>query len=198
MELASPIDPGQTSLDDDERDALLIPTITTRSELDEFEQLNIEEAVQWTLETRFDVDKILTENFVKDLHERMFGSTWAWGGQFRTTNKNLGVDKLEIPVHLRALLEDTRFWIREATYEPDEICVRLKHRIVSIHCFPNGNGRHARMMADILAEVVFDRPVFTWGGVTLSRPGQARASYISALRLADAGDVGPLVEFARS
>ena len=197
MGLEPPIDPGQTPLDEDERDALLIPTITTRAELDEFEQLNVEEAIQWTLGLRLDADDILTEAFIKNLHERMFGNTWAWAGHFRTTNKNLGVDKFDIPVHLRTLLEDTRFWIHEATFEPDEICIRFKHRLVSIHCFPDGNGRHARLMADILTENVFGRPVFTWGGVTLTRPGQARAVYISALRSADEGDIRPLVEFAR-
>ncbi len=198
MGLDPAADSDQTPLDEDEKHELLIPTITTREELDEFEQLNIEQAVQWTLRTRFEAAEILTEGFIKSLHRRMFGSTWAWAGRFRTTNKNLGVDKLDIPVHLRTLLDDTRFWIHEDTYERDEICVRFKHRLVSIHCFPDGNGRHARLLADILVEHEFARPVFTWGGATLTRPGQARGAYISALRFADAGDIGPLVAFARS
>jgi len=195
--LGPPVDPGQTPIDEDEKDGLLIPTITTRKELNEFEQLNIEEAVQWTLGTRFDAAGVLTEEFIKDLHGRMFGSTWAWAGRFRTTNKNIGVDKFEIAVHLRALLDDTRFWVDGATYEPDELCIRFKYRLVSIHCFTDGNGRHARLMADILVEHEFGRPVFTWGGATLAHPGQARSIYISALRSADTGIIAPLVTFAR-
>jgi len=196
--LGLPVDPGQIPIDEDEKDALLIPTITTRKELNEFEQLNVEEAVQWTLSTHFDAAEVLTEEFIKGLHRRMFGSTWAWAGRFRTTNKNIGVDKFEISVHLRTLLDDTRFWVERGTYETDELCIRFKHRLVSIHCFPDGNGRHARLMADILVEHEFGRPVFTWGAATLTRPGQARGTYVSALRSADAGDIGPLVTFARS
>jgi len=189
---------GQTRLDDDEKEALLIPTVTTQIDLDQFEQLNVEDAVQWTLENRFSAGEILSESFVKNLHHRMFGNTWSWAGQFRTTNKNLGVDKFEIRVFLRLLLGDTRLWIGESTYDPDEICVRFKHRFVTIHCFPNGNGRHARLMADVLVQNAFDRPVFTWGGDTLRHPGQARSTYISALRAADDGEIGPLLAFARS
>ena len=198
MGLGSTVDLGQTPLDDEEKQALLIPSVTTRSELDEFEQLNIEEAIQWTLESRFDESEILTEAFVKRLHRRMYGNTWGWAGQFRTSNKNLGVDKFSIAVDLRALLTDARFWVESGTYEPDEICIRFKHRMVSIHCFANGNGRHSRLMADILAQRTFARPVFTWGLARLTHPGQARTAYISALRKADQGELEPLIEFARS
>ena len=40
---------GQTPLSEDEKEGLLIPNISTRSELDEFEQQNIEEAILWSL-----------------------------------------------------------------------------------------------------------------------------------------------------
>ncbi len=64
-----------------------------------------------------------------------------------------------ISVELKHLLDDTQFWIDHTTYPPDEIAVRFKHRIVSIHCFPNGNGRHTRLMGDIIVEKIFKRPV---------------------------------------
>jgi Fic-DOC domain mobile mystery protein B len=196
--LVLPTNPGQTRLDDDERDGLLIPTITTRQELDEFEQLNVEDAIQWTLEASILAEEILTESFVKTLHERMFGNCWAWAGQFRNTNKNLGVDKFEIPHNLRTLLEDARFWMGNSTFGPDELCVRFKHRLVLIHCFPNGNGRHARLMADVLVSRGFGLDVFSWGSATLSQAGTARQSYIATLRTADEGNLAPLVKFARS
>ncbi|MBN1448835.1 MAG: mobile mystery protein B [Bacteroidetes bacterium] len=189
---------GQTLIDEDEKADLLIPTISTQRELDEFEQQNIESAVQWTMFHSFPAEEILTERFVKGLHMRMFGDVWLWAGEFRRSNKNIGVDKYEIPVALRTLLDDVRFWITNATYDGDEIAVRFKHRLVFIHCFVNGNGRHARLMADVLAENVFDRPVFSWGRESLRQSGEARTAYLAALRAADAGDIRPLLQFARS
>lgn len=189
---------GQTPIDDDEKEGLLIPTITMRSELDEFEQQNIENAVQWTLSRSFDALEILTEDFVRRLHRRMFSDVWRWAGEFRRTNKNIGVDKFQIGIELRNLLDDCSFWIGHETYPSDEIAVRFSHRLVLIHCFPNGNGRHSRLIADVLIDKALARPVFTWGNVTLSQKGAARALYLDALRCADSGDVAPLLSFARS
>ena len=189
---------GQTPLDEDEKSELLIPTITTRAELDEFEQQNIESAVEWTMSRSFTAVQVLNEPFIKELHIRMFDEVWKWAGQFRKTNKNIGVDKFQIGIELRALLDDSRYWIDNRTYPQDEIAIRCKHRLVSIHCFANGNGRHARLYADVLIEKILDRPLFTWGSASLLRPGDTRAAYLSALQTADEGDVGPLLAFARS
>ena len=130
---------GQTPLDEDEKEGLLLPVIATRAELDEFEQQNIEEAIQWVLTRPLKTEAILTEQFVRDLHKRMYKNVWAWAGAFRKTNKNLGVDKWQIAEALKALLDDTLYWTEHDTFCPDEIAIRFKHRIVSIHCFPNGN-----------------------------------------------------------
>jgi len=141
---------GQTPLDEDEKNGLLIPTIATRGELDEFEQQNIEEAIQWVLTRTLKADIILTEKFVRNLHKRMYGNVWSWAGDFRKTDKNIGINKWQIPTALKYLLDDTLYWIEHEIFPPDEIAVRFKHKIVSIHCFPNGNGRHSRLMADII------------------------------------------------
>jgi len=37
---------GQTPIDEDEKEGLLIRTISTRGELDEFEQANIQQAIE--------------------------------------------------------------------------------------------------------------------------------------------------------
>ncbi len=190
--------PGQTPLDVDELDGLRIPTIATRSELDEFEQHNIEEAIQWQMSRSFRSETILTEDFVCNLHKRMYGNVWSWAGQFRRTDKNIGVDKWQIPVALRCLLDDTAFQIANTVYHPEEVSIRFKHRIVSIHCFPNGNGRHSRLMADIMIEKIFRLPVFSWGAIRLTGQGEARDTYLRALKSADAGDIMPLLVFARS
>lgn len=191
---------GQTPLDPDEKEGLLIPTIATRVDLDEFEQRNIEDAIRWTVERRkrFTVQEIMTEQFVNELHKRMFGEIWQWAGSFRNTNKNISVDKYQIAADLRILLDDCRYWIENRTFSEDEIAIRFKYRIVSIHCFANGNGRHSRLMADIIIEKVFGRPVFTWGSQNLIQSGTFRSSYLNALRNADKGNIETLIQFARS
>lgn len=189
---------GQTPLDEDEKDGLLLPTIATREELDEFEQQNIEQAIQWVMGRSFKPEDVFTEQVIRNVHNRMYKDVWAWAGKFRTTNKNIGTDWWQIPVALAGLLEDVRFWHANNTYPPDEIAIRFKHRIVSIHCFPNGNGRHSRLMADILIEKIYKQPPFTWGAANLSDAGDARTNYIKALKAADNGDYNPLLSFVRS
>lgn len=189
---------GQTPLDEEEKDGLLIPAIATRGELDEFEQQNIEQAVQWTLGRSFKSQQIFTEDFMRTVHKRMYSDVWSWAGQFRKSNKNLGVDKWQIPSDLKKLLDDASYWHDHKTYPPEEIAIRFKHRIVSIHCFPNGNGRHSRLMADIIIEKIYNQPVFSWGAAHLSSESDMRASYLKAVKTVDKGDYSLLLAFARS
>ena len=188
---------GQTPLDEEEKDGLLIPSITTRAELDEFEQQNIERAIEWTLRRKSKKEIILTSDFIKELHFRMFNDVWKWAGQFRKTNKNIGVNKSQINIALKTLLDDASFWVENNTYPPDELAIRFKHRLVNIHCFANGNGRHSRLMADIIIKNVFGKPVFAWSGKNLNKQGDARKKYITAIREADDGNINPLIQFAR-
>jgi fido (protein-threonine AMPylation protein) len=83
------------------------------------------------------------------------------------------------------------------TYPTDEIGVRFHHRLVFIHPFPQGNGRHARLAADLLI-VSLGNTRFSWGSANLVEPAGARASYIRALRSADGHEIEPLLSFARS
>ena len=186
---------GQTPLEEDEKEGLRMPFITTRDELDEFEQKNIEEAIKWTIGRKLTVKTVLTETFVKDLHQRMFGEVWLWAGSFRNTQKNLGVDYWKISTELKVLLDDTTYWINNRTFSDDEISIRFKHKLVSIHCFPNGNGRHSRLMADIICEKIFKKSVFTWGKSNISA---ARDQYLKSLKLADNAHYEELIRFARS
>lgn len=188
---------GQTPLDEDEKDGLIINSISTRGELDEFEQQNIETAIQWILTRKFKNEQIFTEAFIQDLHKRMYGQVWQWAGKYRRTNKNIGVDKLQIPIDLKALLDDAIYWITNEVFPPDEIAIRFKHKLVSIHCFPNGNGRHSRLMADIIIEKIYNQPVFTWGGANFSNENDVRDKYLRAIKAADKGEFSLLLEFAR-
>jgi len=189
---------GRTPLEEEEKEGLLLKSISTRGELDEFEQLNIEKAVAWSLGRKFTRETILTEDFVKDLHRRMYSEVWKWAGEFRTTNKNIGADKHEIGIELKKLLDDVSFWIENTSFPADEIAIRFSHRIVSIHCFSNGNGRHSRLIADIIVSRVLDRSVFSWGSANLTSRGDARAAYLAAIHEADQGNITPLIAFARS
>ena len=173
----------------------LIPShIAYRSELNAAEQGNILRAQTWALSRRRD---LLSEKFVKDLHRRMLGEVWRWAGKFRTSERNIGIAHWEIPVALRNLLDDTKAWIEYKTYPPDEIAVRFHHRLVQIHPFANGNGRHSRLMADLLA-MQLGGARFSWGSESLGDAGTVRTRYIQALTAGDHHDIGPLLAFARS
>lgn len=189
---------GQTPLEEEEKEGLKIKTITIQGELDEFEQLNIEKAVEWTIHANLKHEKILTEKFVKDLHKRMYGDVWKWAGEFRRTEKNIGIPWVQIGVELKNLLDNTKNWIENKTYSPEEIAIRFKHRIVSIHCFPNGNGRHSRLMADIIMESIFEKGIFTWHQSNMVRADEIRKEYINSLKEADHGNIRPLIEFAKN
>jgi len=189
---------GQTPLEEEEKSGLLIPTITTHSELNEFEQQNIEEAIQWVLGKRFGPERIFSDPFIRNLHKRMYESVWSWAGSLRKTNKNIGIEWHAIPIELRQLLDDALYWHNNQTYTAEEIAIRFKHKLVSIHCFSNGNGRHSRLMADIIIEKLYGMPVFTWGGNQLINDTDLRKTYIQSLQSADKGNFEKLLAFARS
>jgi Fic-DOC domain mobile mystery protein B len=166
--------------------------------LNEAEQDNVAAGARWARRTRDrSAAAMLDDVFVKALHRQMFGEVWTWAGRYRTTGKNIGADAFRIAEQVMVLMDDVRHWIEHGTYLRDEIAVRLHHRLVSIHPFANGNGRHSRMMADVLVERLGGE-VFGWGRTVLVEDGEMRARYIAALKAADAHDIAPLLAFARS
>lgn len=183
-----------TPLSEEEKEGLTPSYITLRGELNEAEQANILEAEEWAFKRKRDV---LDERFLNVLHKRMYGRVWRWAGEYRRTGKNIGVDAYRIPTDLRQLIDDCSFWIENETYPPDEIAARFHHKLVWIHAYPNGNGRHARLATDLLLTAL-GRPRFTWGRVNLVDTGETRQAYVEALRAADRHDYGPLFEFVRS
>jgi Fic-DOC domain mobile mystery protein B len=187
-------DVANTPLTDEERSQLIPAYITLRRELNEAEQVNIAAALQWVSGRRRDV---LDDGFLRALHKRMFGQVWRWAGQYRTTPRNIGVDAYRIATAVRQNVDDARFQVANASFSPDEIAVRFSHRLVSIHPFPNGNGRHSRLAGDLLANRL-GQPSFTWGSMSLVDPGRTRRDYVAALQAADNHEIGPLLAFARS
>jgi Fic-DOC domain mobile mystery protein B len=188
---------GQTPLDEDEKEGLLVKTISTRGELDEFEQLNIQSAIEWSLKTKVERKQFLSENFLMLIHKKMFGEVWAWAGTKRKSNKNIGVDKTHISMEIRKLIDDCNFWIDHKSFSDEEMAIRFSHRLVKIHLFPNGNGRHSRLVADIMISKIFNKPVFSWGHSDLSKKNPIRKEYIDAIYKADNDDYKPLIEFAK-
>jgi Fic-DOC domain mobile mystery protein B len=183
-----------TPLTPEEMRELIPAHIAYRRELNEAEQENIARAQDWALNRRRDP---LSEKFVQELHRRMLSDVWRWAGKFRTSERKLGIEFYEIPVALRHSLDDTKAWIEYKTYPPDEIAVRFHHRLVQIHPFPNGNRRHARLMADLLV-MRLGGERFSWGSTNLQDAAAVRQRYIAALQSADDHDIGPLLTFARS
>lgn len=189
--------PGATPLDADELASLVPRHITTQSELNEWEQLNIVQGELWAQRQRGQRKEIFGEVFLRQLHKQMFGETWKWAGNFRKSDKNIGVDWIHVSIELKKLLDDVRYQVEHGTFPADEIAVRFHHRLVAIHPFPNGNGRHARMMADLLVERL-GKPRFSWGSQSLVDANDTRKNYIAALQAADMRDIAPLLGFARS
>jgi len=187
---------GATPIDLNESKGLILTHITTQTELNRWEQENILEALAWINKTK--PEDIFNDKFIRQLHKRMFGNVWRWAGQFRQSNKNIGVPWYQISVDLQNMYDDIPVWIQLQKESPEEMAVRFHHRLVSIHPFPNGNGRHARLMADIFIENVLHGSLLTWGKGDLSNPGANRKRYINALYEADNGNYVPLLKFAKS
>jgi len=187
---------GATQLTPAEEQDLIPSHITMRSELNALEQANILQAEAWLLTRRRKPDP-LDPGFLKELHRRMFGSVWKWAGAYRKSDRNIGIHWPKISLELETLCRDAAFWKSERIYSPDELAVRFHHRLVWIHCYPNGNGRHARLAGDLMIMSLGGRR-FAWGGTSLEAPSDVRRTYMDALRKADDGDQSDLLRFARS
>ncbi len=183
-------DDASTPLTHEELEKLKLSYITNREELNEAEQANILDAQNWVLKNKRDV---LSEKFFKELHKRMFSDVWKWAGKYRDSPRNIGVDAYLIPIELNALISDVNFWIENRTYSVKEIAVRLHHKLVFIHPFPNGNGRWGRLVTDVFLKSQ-DMGAFSWGD-GLGSANTRRKAYVSALRAADQHDLKTLLRF---
>jgi Fic-DOC domain mobile mystery protein B len=188
--------PGATPLDPDEALGLIPSHITTQGELNEWEQNNILQGQMWAMKALKRGD-IYTDDYIRTLHVAMFDETWKWAGTYRKTEKSIGVDPIKIAIEVRNLLGDVKAQIEFDAYPIDEIAARLHHRLVLIHPFPNGNGRHARLFTDVFLKRNGSKP-FTWGRVSLVQASATRDAYIAALRAADNKNIEPLLAFVRT
>ena len=187
-------DDNSTPLTAEEKDGLKLKWVTLRTELNEAEARNIAQAQVWLMSNKN--KDICSDTFLRELHKKMFGDVWKWAGAYRTSERNIGVVPYQIPIKLMQLFDDVKFWIENKTYPNREIAVRLHHKLVQIHPFPNGNGRLSRLMADLVLEKLEGTKLY-WGNTNLVNVSEVRSSYIAALRKADAGDYADLMEFTK-
>lgn len=187
---------GATPLDPDESAGLVPGHIATREQLDEWEAENILAGERWAAGAA-KRREILDDAFLRELHRQMFERTWKWAGSYHASEKNIGIAPERVAEEVRKLLEDTKARLAGKVAPTDEVAARFHHRLVSIHPFPNGNGRHARLLTDLLL-AANDAEPFTWGRGDLEHAGEARERYLAALRAADARDFAPLLAFVRS
>lgn len=188
---------GATPIDQGEAEGLIPGHVTTQQQLNEFEQANILKAYDWISSKKSIYEAILTVDLIKELHKKMLGDTWRWAGKFRKSDKNIGAARHSINEELKKLLDDTKYQIEHNTYPYEEIEYRFHHRLVKIHLFPNGNGRHARLITDKLLDCL-DEEAFSWGGSNLIDANKTREDYIKVLKAADVGDYTLLKAFVRS
>ena len=190
---------GATPLTNDELHDLIPRHVSSQSELNAVEQMNVAKAIMQLSRKKISHKDILDEGFVRRLHKNLFGEVWKWAGKYRKSDKNIGVSWLEIPIHLKKLLGDVKYQIEFKSYSIDEIAMRFHHRLVQVHPFPNGNGRHSRIITDFLLTSLGSQG-FSWGGFSLtdySKQTAVRKKYIRALREADKGSIDSLMNFAR-
>lgn len=195
---------GATPVDADEAAGLLPKHIRTQEQLNQWEEENILEAETWAFQRKLTANSVLTEAFVRKLHQAMFNKTWSWAGKFRRSDKNIGVEFTRIAVGLNDLLENVKTQISYLPAQPkaqtealDQIAAKFHHQLVWLHPFANGNGRHARLMTDVLLHSLGATP-FSWGGASLVSATSTRYVYLDALRAADRRDLQPLLAFVRS
>jgi len=197
MELKITYTDGQNQLNEEELTGLKLVDVTSYEAIQTEEQKGIAKTTAWVEKNYFKAERIFTEAFLKEIHKRMLSEVWLWAGKFRLHNKNIGVDKIKISSELKQLMSNTRFWIEDESYTMDEIALRFAHRLMQIQPFPDGNARHAKIMANVILEHLLNSEIFTWGE-SITDPQKNREAFLEALRKADKGKMEELLKFARS
>jgi Fic-DOC domain mobile mystery protein B len=183
--------PASTPIDTDAATGL-IPSLTTQRELNEFEAMNILDAVKWAHRTRPSSTNLLNASAILAIHKKMFGKTWKWAGTLRQRETSIGVDPRRIQSDLKILLDDMTYWLKHGTYSIEECAIRFHHRLVKIHVFPNGNGRHARLLCDLSLKANNRKPI-VWPADLQGQNSTERTRYLAALKAADNDDYTPLL-----
>ncbi|MBI2609015.1 MAG: mobile mystery protein B [Deltaproteobacteria bacterium] len=187
--------PGATPLNDTE--GLIPKHITTQEELNEYEQNNILKATRKLMISRYRKKEWLNIQLIKHVHKEMFSETWEWAGEFRKIETNMGLPPYQISSEIKKLCDDINVWPIEPEKQVIENAVKLHHRLTHIHPFKNGNGRHARLMANLYL-YNHHLSLLPWGACPLNKKDATRKKYLIALKEADKGEFNKLIQFAKS
>lgn len=190
MALIGEIIAGRTSLTVQDLQGLKLPFVKTRAQLSAVEGPNIVSGKQATLTSRKSrVPNMLSVEYLRELHSRMFNDVWDWAAQIPSTElqNEFAASVPGIRPQLSILYADAiEYWLNDKRMTPEEFAVRVHHRVVKIHPFRNGNGRHSRLLADLLLSENFGLETFTWGGSAQLGAGDLyRQPYLEGLKAAD-------------
>jgi fido (protein-threonine AMPylation protein) len=152
---------GETPFPHDELMALLpdvvevLETPVSRAAVYDLEQAVQEQVSEELLTAAFNgslsLDELLTDYFVRDLHERLYGDIWSWAGRWRQRDVNIGVDPRQIAVELRSALDNIRYrWEHTDDWTARELGLTTHAETVRVHPFADGNGRTTRLLADLV------------------------------------------------
>lgn len=187
--------PGETPIDVSH---LKVKGVQTRSQLDSVEAANILKVVSKYFGRRRPTERMapFTLQWVKRLHREMFGDVWKWAGRNRTSEINIGVKWHLIDEKLQQLLDDLACWGQSEVGVLEQAAM-LHHRAVQIHPFYNGNGRWARMLANIL---LHSRGYSStgWPNELIGTTSIIRDRYIAAIKAADDGNYDLLTDLHRT
>jgi Fic-DOC domain mobile mystery protein B len=186
---------GSTPLDHDQIKGIRFAHLTTMGELDELEDENIQRGLEWLNHQK--TKDYLSIEFLCKLHEKLFGEVWKWAGKFRTVEVNISKYRHhDVRPQLHNFFEDIKLWISGGKMSWDEISAEMHHRLVTIHPFPNGNGRTTRIFTEYVQKRN-QQQVTSWGSTRKIDQKKRRDDYIKALRLADIGDFRALIDFMK-
>ena len=178
---------GQTPIDDISGLKL---NITTQEELNRAEYENYKKAYQ-----EYRLKKItpnlapFTFSWLCQVHFEMLGDVWEWAGEIRRSEKTIGFPCHKIGSSIHQLLDELQQWEKEKI-PITEITVRLHFHLVTIHPFENGNGRWARLAANIYLRK--NGVGFINWPAQMDEIKTFRPKYIEALKRAEKGNLDPL------
>lgn len=165
--------------DPDKHDNIL--GITDLDLLYENEALGIIRAQQYILD--LDANFVFDSRLILDLHHIVFGNLYLWAGKWRNVVTNIGIDVGKIPYAIAEYADHVNY-MKNAAMDREGLVNCLfytHHRYTQIHPFNNGNGRTARLITDLVANMNGYQNIQLY----VRDAGAERENYKAALKAAD-------------
>jgi len=183
--------------------------LITWADVDAEEASNIAKGRAWLIAQHFTLDDLFDTLTLRTIHQRMFGKVWTWAGSVRRRETSIGIDPSQIQTQFEQLVQNFRWRAANADEigfseeERRELGIRFHTEMVAIHAFVNGNGRHARLVANLVDSAMglgsLADPLYPWGARSGLPSAESRKLYLDAIKLAGSrGEYGPLLDIATS